>query len=110
MIISRSDYKTSMETLFSDRKRFRIIKDDSTPTRFNSVQRYFRKLLQRGEINGTTYETIPPRAAKPARVHRLPKIHKNFDKITKFRHNRYNWNNPLRTRQIPESVTAPVNN
>jgi uncharacterized protein (DUF927 family) len=85
VIISRSDYATSMETLFSNRKRFRVIKEDPTPTRLSSVQRYLRKLLERGEIDEATFQTIRPQAAKPARAHRLPKIHKKFDTIPKFR-------------------------
>ena len=85
VIISRSDYTTSMETLFSNRKRFRVIKEDPTPTRLSSVQRYLRKLLERGEIDEATFQTIRPQAAKPARPHGLPKIHKKFDTIPKFR-------------------------
>jgi hypothetical protein len=74
-----------METLFSNRKRFRVIKEDPTPTRLSSVQRYLRKLLERGEIDEATFQTIRPQAAKPARAHGLPKIHKKFDTIPKFR-------------------------
>jgi hypothetical protein len=47
VIISRSDYTTWMETLLSNRKRFRAIKEDPTPTRLSSAQRYLRKLLER---------------------------------------------------------------
>ncbi len=32
VIVSRIDYENSMQDLFSDRKRFRIIKEDLTPT------------------------------------------------------------------------------
>ena len=85
VIISRCNYRNSMEALFSDRQRFRIIKEDSTSTRLNSIQRYLRKLLERGEINETTYQMIRPQSAKPARAHGLPKIHKKFDKLPKFR-------------------------
>ena len=37
-------------TLFSDRKRFRVMKEDLTSTRLASVQKYLRKLLKNGEI------------------------------------------------------------
>ena len=83
--ISRCNYRNSMEALFSDRRRFCIIREDSTPTRLNSIQRYLQKLLERGEINETTNQLIRPQAAKPARAHGLPKIHKKFDKIPKSR-------------------------
>ena len=38
VIVSRVDYETSMQELFSDRKRFRIIKEDLTPTRLSSPE------------------------------------------------------------------------
>ena len=85
VIVSRVDYETSMQELFSDRKRFRIIKEDLTPTRLSSVQRYLRNLQKRGEIDEATYQSIRPQSAKPARAHGLPKIHKPFDNIPKFR-------------------------
>ena len=74
-----------MQKLFSDRKRFRIIKEDLTPTRLSSVQRYLRNLHKRGEIDEATYQSIRPQSAKLARAHGLPKIHKPFDDIPKFR-------------------------
>ena len=85
LIVSRVDYVTSMQKLFSDRKRFRIITEDLTPTRLSSVQRYLRNLHKRGEIDEATYQSIRPQSAKPARAHGLPKIHKPFDDIPKFR-------------------------
>ena len=84
VIVSRVDYETSMQKLFSDRKRVRIIKEDLTPTRLSSVQRYLRNLQKRGEIDEATYQSIRPQSAKPARAHCLPKIHKPFDDIPKF--------------------------
>ena len=85
VIVSRVDYETSMQELLSDRKRFRIIKEDLTPTRLSSVQRYLRNLQKRGEIDEATYQSIRPQSAKPARAHSLPEIHKPFDDIPKFR-------------------------
>ena len=46
VIISQAEYKSSMESLFSDRKRFRVLKEDLTSTRLASVQKYLRKLLK----------------------------------------------------------------
>ena len=81
VIVSRVDYETSMQKLFSDRKRFRIIKEDLTPTRLSSVQRYLQNLQKRGEIDEATYQSVRPQSAKPARAYGLPKIHKPFDDI-----------------------------
>ena len=85
VIVSRVDYETSMQELFSNRKRFRIIKEDLTATRLSSVQRYLRNLQKRGEINEATYQSIRPQSAKPARAHGLPKMHKPFEDTPKFR-------------------------
>ena len=62
------------------------MKEDLTSTRLASVQKYLQKLLKNGEIDEATFQRlIRPKAAKPARAHGLPKIHKKFDKIPKFR-------------------------
>ena len=66
-------------------KRFRIIKEDLTPNQISSVQRYLRNLQKRGEIDEASYQSIRPQSAKPSRAHNLPKIHKPFDDIPKFR-------------------------
>ena len=58
--ISRCNYRNSMESLFPDHQRFRIIKEDYTPTRLNSMQRYLRKLLEREETDETMYQMIRP--------------------------------------------------
>ena len=47
-----------MESLFSDRKRFRIVKEDQTSARLTSVQKYLRKLLKNGEIDESTFQQI----------------------------------------------------
>ena len=85
VIIGQAEYKSSMESLFSDQKRFRVMKEDLTSTRLASVQNYLRKLLKNGEIDEATFQLIRPKAARPARAHGLPKIHKKFAKIPKFR-------------------------
>ena len=46
---------------------------------------YGNSLNVHSEIDEATFQTIGPQAAKPARAHGLPKIHKQFDTIPKFR-------------------------
>ena len=41
--------------------------------------------MRRGELDKESYKNIRPRNAKPARAHGLPKIHKAFDRLPKFR-------------------------
>lgn len=61
------------------------LKNDPTSTRLKSLQNYLRKLVNRNELSPQDYNTIRPQNAKAARAHGLPKIHKKFDKLPKFR-------------------------
>ena len=74
-----------MDSLFSDRTKFRPIKTDPTHRRLISIQNYLRSLVRRGELDKDSYKNIRPRNAKPARAHGLPKIHKAFHQLPKFR-------------------------
>ena len=74
-----------MDSLFSDRTKFKPIKTDPTHRRLSSIQIYLRNLVRRGELDKESYKNIRPRHAKPARAHGLPKIHKAFDLLPKFR-------------------------
>lgn len=59
--------------------------NDPTITRMKSLQSYLRKLHKRGEITDEEFTKLKPRNAKPARAHLLPKIHKEFNNLPKFR-------------------------
>ena len=61
------------------------VKVDPTSSRLTSIQRYLKTLLNRNEINEEEYKDMRPKNAKPARAHGLPKIHKQFDHLPKFR-------------------------
>ena len=74
-----------MDSLFSDRTKFKPVKTDPTHRRLISIQRYLRTLVIRGELDKETYKNIRPKNAKAARAHGLPKIHKAFDRLPKFR-------------------------
>ena len=41
--------------------------------------------MKRNEITKAKFDTMRPKNNKPARVHGLPKIHKEFSNIPKFR-------------------------
>ena len=57
----------------------------STIRRMSSLQAYLLKLLKKNEITQQQYDEMRPRNARPARAHGLPKIHKNFTNLPKFR-------------------------
>ena len=50
-----------------------------------TLQNYLRNLCNRGEISKVEFDQMRPKNAKPARAHGLPKIHKSFTNIPKFR-------------------------
>ena len=85
VIFDIKDYTNSVEHLFKDPKRFQILDTDPTITRIKSLQSYLRTLLQRNEITKAEFDLMRPKNAKPARAHGLPKIHKEFLNIPKFR-------------------------
>ena len=85
VLITKQDYTQAMDSLFSDRTKFKPIKTDPIHRRLSSIQIYLRNLVRRGELDKESYKNIRPRHAKPARAHGLPKIHKAFDLLPKFR-------------------------
>ena len=50
-----------------------------------SLQSYLRTLLKRNEITKDQFDMIRSKNAKPARAYGLPKIHKEFANVSKFR-------------------------
>ena len=84
-MIPKQDYTHAMDSLFSDPTKFKPIKTDPTHRRLISIQNYLRTLVRRGELDKDSYKNIRPRNAKPARAHGLPKIHKAFHQLPKFR-------------------------
>ena len=85
VLIPKQDYTHAMDSLFSDRTKFKPIKTDPTHRRLISIQNYLRGLVRRGELDKDSYKNIRPRNAKPARAHGFPKIHKAFHQLPKFR-------------------------
>ena len=48
-------------------------------------QNYLRNLCNRGKFSKVQFDQMRPRNAKPAKAYGLPKIHKTFTNIPKFR-------------------------
>ena len=72
VLMKKSDYRNEMENLFADRRKFKVVSEDPTATRLNSLQRYLKKLQKRGEISEDLFKKIRPMNGKPARAHGLP--------------------------------------
>ena len=76
---------SSLERAFSDESKFCKINRDPTLTRMHSLQRYLNSLYNKGEISEEEKKSMRPMAAQQGRAHGLPKMHKEFDAIPKFR-------------------------
>ena len=85
VILKRSDYIDSLNSLFNDPTKFKRISHDLTSSRLSTLQAYLRKLLNRGEISECDHKHLRPTFAHFSRAHGLPKTHKTFQSIPKFR-------------------------
>ena len=50
VLMKKSDYKQSMERLFSDQRKFEVLNEDPTIRNLRTVQNYLNTLCNRGEI------------------------------------------------------------
>ena len=85
VLMKRSDYITSVKSLLNDTNKFKKIISDLTPTRLSSLQKYLSTLLKRNEITANEYNFLCPKGAHFGRAHSLPKTHKTFSSLPKFR-------------------------
>ena len=77
--------ETSVKHFFSEKSKFRIIENDSTFTRLDSLQQYLRKLKTHNEISEEVCKRIRRKNARLAKAHGTPKIHKAFVHLPNFR-------------------------
>ena len=84
-LINRSDYVISIKSLYSDSSKFKKLDYDPTLTRLHSLQNYLLKLHKRNEITDEQLDVLRPMTAHFGRAHGLPKTHKKFDTLPKFR-------------------------
>ena len=85
VILDKCDYINSMEQLFEDRTKFRVINEDPTHTRMATLQNYVRMLKNTKQINDEEYKLLYPKNAKIGRAHGSAKVHKEFENIPPLR-------------------------
>ncbi|XP_066910788.1 uncharacterized protein [Clytia hemisphaerica] len=85
VLLDKPVYRAALDKLFSDTKKFKKVDSDPTFTRLRTIQRYLNTIKKREEINPDEYKEMRPKSAKPARAHGLPKTHKTFETVPKFR-------------------------
>ena len=85
VILKKEDYEKSIEELFADRSKFKILNDDPTNTRLTTLQNFLRSLKKRGEIDEAELKAMYPENAKPGRAYGTAKVHKEFETIPPLR-------------------------
>ena len=55
VILKRSDYISSLKSLFNNTTKFNSLNDDPTSTRLNTLQNYLLTLLKRNEISESEF-------------------------------------------------------
>ena len=85
VVLNKADYRDCIQDLFSDSSKFQQIQKDPTLTQLKTVQSYLLTLKNRAEISEEVYQEVHPTAAHPGRARGLPKTHKTFQTLPKFR-------------------------
>ena len=85
VLINNVDYYQSLEHLFTGQTKFKQIEKDTTMTQLSTLQNYLKSLFKRGELTEEQYKNLRPQNARAGRAHVLPKIHKPFTVLPKFR-------------------------
>ena len=85
VLLKKEDYVTSLENIFSDKRKFKEIKEDTTIRRVETIKTYINTMFKRGEITENEKKSMRTKGANRARARGLPKTHKQFDKIPPFR-------------------------
>ena len=99
VIMDKITYKSKMDELLNDESKFKQLTSDPTKLREGQLQRYFRKLNNKGYFDESIYDYVYPAGFLPSRLYGTPKIHKINEKsdITPLRPivssiNSYNYN------------------
>ena len=85
VLINKDEYNRSLEKVFNNKKKFKVLQEDPTLRNLSTVQSYLNTLLNRNEISEDIKKKMRPVSAQISRAHRLLKIHKEFTNIPRFR-------------------------
>ena len=85
VLLNNKGYTTSAGSLFKNTRKFKSLDSDPTIKRMETLQSYLNTLHKRNELTKEEYNTMRPKNGKLARAHGLPKIHKEYNNIPKFR-------------------------
>ena len=94
MLVNHGDYVNSVQRIFGDASKFKKIEKDPTIIPLTTVQNYLKALCKKSEITESEKKAIRPKFAEIAQARSLPKTHKPFEHLPKFRPNIDNTNTP----------------
>ena len=80
VIIDKITYKSKMYELLNDESKFKQLTSDPTKLCEGQLQRYLRKLNNKGYFDESIYDYIYPAGSLPSRLYGTPKIHKIKEK------------------------------
>ena len=78
VILKRSDYVNSLNSIFNNPSKFSPLNNYPTNTRLTTVQHYLSTLRNCGEISDEDFKFMRPKAASFGRAHGAPKTQKDF--------------------------------
>ena len=76
VIMDKNTYKSKLYQLLNDENKFKQLTSDPTELRENQLQRYLRKLNNKGYFDESVYDYIYPAGSLPSRLYGTPTIHK----------------------------------
>ena len=88
VLVTKDDYVNSIQHIFSDKRKFKIVKDDPTIKNLTTMQKYIKTLAKRGEITDAIKTQIRPKSAHLGKAYGLSKIHKHSTIQTNRRYHR----------------------
>ena len=72
VLIDKIDYYNSMEQIFNDKTKVKVVNGDPTFRNLASVQNYLNTLVSRGELTENDKMEMIPKSARLGRAHGLP--------------------------------------
>jgi hypothetical protein len=88
VVMKRSDYLSSVTSLFSDSSRFKLLDTDPTPTRLNSLYSpsyaLFYDVVKFLNLTMTSLD-LKQHTSVEHMMHGLPKVHKHYNDLPPFR-------------------------
>ena len=85
VLVNCLKYKNLVKQMLFDRTKFHKINEYQTFRKLSSLHQHIHKLKESKEISEEIYQRIRPQNGRLARAHGLPKIHKEFVNLPKFR-------------------------